>query len=310
MELVTRSDLDGLVAGAILLDAGIIDEGKVRFVHPKDVQDGKIELDEQSITTNLPFDPRVGLAFDHHESEGERLGEEEEKAVRGGKLYLEKDANSAARVVYNYYNERGLVKHISEELVAAADKCDSADLDLNDILNPTGWVLLHYIMDARSGFGRFHEFQISNYELMMKLMHFVIDHSIDEVMELPDVKERVKMYFDHELLAEEQIRNVTKLVDNVAVIDLRNEDTIWTGNRFKVYAMYPSIKYSIHVAWGKQKQNTAIMIGKSIVNKSGTANVGEICLSYGGGGHAKAGTCQVDNRKANEVVDEIVSMLQ
>ena len=310
MELVTRSDLDGLVAGAILLDAGIIEEGNVRFVHPKDVQDGLIPLSSESITTNLPFDPRVGLAFDHHESEKERLGEIEEEAVREGRLYLEHEAKSAARVVYNYYKARGMIKNISEELVNAADKCDSADLDLNDILNPSGWVLLGYIMDARSGFGRFHDFRISNYELMMQLMHFVIDHSIDEVMQLPDVKERVQMYFDHELLAEEQIRNAGKIVDNVIVIDLRDQDVIYTGNRFKVYAMYPSVEYSIHVAWGKQKQNTAIMIGKSIVNKSGTANIGEICLRYGGGGHEKAGTCQVENERANEVTNEIIDRLK
>ncbi len=195
MELVTRSDLDGLVAGAILIDAGVIEDGKVRFVHPKDVQDGKVELSSDCITTNLPFDPRVGMAFDHHESENERLGDLEQKARDEGRLVLEANAKSAARVVYNYYKDKAI--HISEELVAAADKCDSADLTLDEIFHPTGWVLLHYIMDARSGFGRFHDFKISNYDLMMKLMHFCIDHSIDEVMERPDVKERVDRYFEH-----------------------------------------------------------------------------------------------------------------
>ncbi len=307
MELVTRSDLDGLVAGAILIDAGIIEDGAVRFVHPKDVQDGKVDLNSNCITTNLPFDPRVGMAFDHHESESERLGEEEQKAVESGQLVLEGNAKSAARVVYNYYKDKAV--HISEELVAAADKCDSADLSMEDILHPTGWVLLHYVMDARSGFGRFHDFTISNYDLMMKLMHFCIEHGIDEVLELPDVKERTKMYFEHEEKAEEQLKRLTKVENNVAVIDLRNEEVIYTGNRFKVYAMFPEAKFSVHVAWGKQKMNTALMVGKSIVNKSGTSDIGKLCLKYGGGGHAKAGTCQVDNDKADSVLKDIVNSL-
>jgi len=308
MELVTRSDLDGLVAGAILIDAGVIEDGKVRFVHPKDVQDGKVELSSDCITTNLPFDPRVGMAFDHHESENERLGDLEQKARDEGRLVLEANAKSAARVVYNYYKDKAV--HISEELVAAADKCDSADLTLDEIFHPTGWVLLHYIMDARSGFGRFHDFKISNYDLMMKLMHFCIDHGIDEVMELPDVKERVDMYFEHEKLSEDQLRKVTTIKKGVAVVDLRNEETIYTGNRFKIYAMYPEIKFSIHVAWGKQKMNTALMVGKSIVNKAGTADIGKICLEYGGGGHAKAGTCQVANEDADRITEEIIEKLQ
>ena len=308
MELVTRSDLDGLVAGAILIDAGIIEEGKVRFVHPKDVQDGKVELNEYCITTNLPFDPRVCRAFDHHDSEHDRLGEDEQAAAAAGKLIIDSKAHSAARVVYNYYKDKAV--HISEELLAAADKCDSADFSLDEILHPTGWVLLHYIMDARSGFGRFHDFRISNYELMMLLMHFCIEHGIDEIMDLPDVKERVDMYFEHEAKAEEQLKRITRIENNVAIIDMRNEDVIYTGNRFKIYAMYPDVKFSIHIAWGKQKQNTALMIGKSIVNKSGTTHIGNLCLEHGGGGHAKAGTCQVDNNDADRILEELVSKLK
>lgn len=308
MKLVTRSDFDGLVAGMILLKIGLIGDGDVVFVHPKDVQDGKVELDRNCITTNLPFDPRVGLAFDHHESETERLGEDEQRAKDEGRLVLEANAKSAARVVYNYYKDQ--IGEINEEILDAVDKCDSADFDMNDILNPTGWVLLSFIMDARTGLGRFHDFTISNYDLMMKLMHFCIDHGIDEIMALPDVQERTRMYFEHELLAEGQLRRVTKIVNGVAIVDLRNEETIYTGNRFKIYAMYPEVKFSAHVAWGKGKQNTALMIGKSIVNKSGNTDIGKLCLEYGGGGHAKAGTCQIENDKADEVLADIVGTLE
>lgn len=310
MELVTRTDLDGVAAGACLVDAGVIKEGAVRAVHPKDVQDGKVELNKKCITTNLPFDPRVGMAFDHHDSENERLSEEEKKAIESGQLHLDGNAKSAARVVYNYCKELGLSRDISEDLIEAADKADSADLSIDDIMHPEGWVLLGYIMDARSGFGRFHDFRISNYALMIELISYCIDHNIDEILELPDIKERVKMYFEHEKLAEEQLRKITRIVNGVAIIDQRNEDVIYTGNRFKVYAMFPQAKFSVHVAWGKDKKNTALMIGKSIIDKSGKTHIGNLCLEYGGGGHAKAGTCQVDNDKADEILADIIKKLQ
>ena len=301
--LVTRSDFDGLACAMMLKELNMIDE--IKFVHPKDVQDGKIDLTADDITTNLPYDPRVGLAFDHHESEIDRL-----KATEtGGKLIIDPNARSAARVVYNYYGGAGRFPNISEDLMTAVDKGDSADFTLEDILHPTGWVLLHYIMDPRTGLGRFRDFRISNYDLMMLLVDYCRGHSIDEILALPDVKERVDLYFDQEKQFEAQLRRIVDVRGKVAVIDLRNEDVIYAGNRFAVYAMFPETEVSIHVAWGFKKQNTALMIGKSILNKASKADIGEICLSYGGGGHFNAGTCQIDNDKADKVLAEIVEKL-
>ena len=287
--LVTRSDFDGLVCAMLLKEMDLI--GDIKFVHPKDVQDGKVELSENDITTNLPFDKRVGLAFDHHESELIRNKEEDYR----GKYIIEGDAKSAARVVYNYYGGAKTFKRVSEEIMLAVDKGDSADFTKDEILNPTGWVLMNFLMDARTGLGRFHDFRISNYDLMMELIDYCVDHSIDQVLELPDVKERVDLYFEQQEKFVEQLKRVTRIEDKVAVIDLRNEDPIYTGNRFMVYALWPEVQISIHVAWGFRKQNTAVMIGKSIINKSSDFNIGELCLSYGGGGHANAGTCQLEN---------------
>ena len=301
--LVTRSDFDGLACAMMLKELKLVDE--IKFVHPKDVQDGKIELSKDDITTNLPYDPRVGLAFDHHESEVDRL-----KATEtGGKLIIDPNSRSAARVVYDYYGGAKTFPNISEDLMTAVDKGDSADFTLDEVLHPSGWNLLHFIMDARTGLGRFHDFRISNYDLMMQLIDYCRGHNIGEILELPDVKERIDLYFEQEKLFEEQLRRIVDVRGKVAVIDLRNEEIIHAGNRFVVYALYPETEVSIHVAWGFKKQNTALMIGKSIINKASNADIGEICLSYGGGGHRNAGTCQVDNDKADEVLAEIVEKL-
>ncbi|MBQ2220840.1 MAG: exopolyphosphatase [Acidaminococcaceae bacterium] len=301
--LVTRSDFDGLACAMMLRDLDLVDE--IKFVHPKDVQDGKIELTKSDITTNLPYDPRVGLAFDHHESEMDRL-----KAIEtGGKLIIDPKARSAARVVYDYYGGKKTFKKISDELMAAVDKGDSADFTIDEILNPKGWVLLHYLMDARTGLGRFHQFRISNYDLMMELIQYCMDHTIDEILELPDVKERVDLYFEQSEQFVAQLKRIAKVYDKVVVLDLRNEEVIHAGNRFMIYALYPETQISVHVAWGFRKQNTAVMIGKSIVNKASNVDIGELCLKYGGGGHHNAGTCQLDNDEVDKQLPDIIAAL-
>ncbi len=301
--LVTRSDFDGLVCAMLLKELDLI--GDIKFVHPKDVQDGKIELTENDITTNLPFDKRVGLAFDHHESELIRNKKEDYE----GKYIIDGDAKSAARVVYDYYGGAEKFTRVSEEIMWAVDKGDSADFTEEEILNPTGWVLMNFLMDARTGLGRFHDFRISNYDLMMELIDYCVDHTIDQVLELPDVKERVDMYFDQQEKFVAQLKEVTTIHDRVAVIDLRDQDPIYTGNRFMVYALWPQVEVSVHVAWGFRKQNTAVMIGRSIINRNSKVDIGELCLSYGGGGHRKAGTCQLDNDKVDAELPVIVEKL-
>ena len=301
--LITRSDFDGLVCAMLFKELDMIDE--IKFVHPKDVQDGKIDITENDITTNLPFDPRVGLAFDHHESELTRNKADEYQ----GKFVIVGGAKSAARVVYDYYGGAERFKVVNQEIMEAVDKGDSADFTEEEILNPTGWVLMDFIMDARTGLGSFHDFRISNYDLMMELIDYCVDHNIDEVLELPDVKERVDMYFKQQDLFKEQLERLVKIYDKVAVIDLRNEETIYTGNRFMVYAMHPEIEISVHVAWGFKKQNTAVMIGKSIINRASKYDIGELCLSYGGGGHTNAGTCQIDNDKIDTELPVIIDKI-
>lgn len=300
MRLVTRSDFDGLACAMMLKELGLIDD--IKFVHPKDVQDGKIELSKTDITTNLPYDPRVGLAFDHHESEEDRLRATE----TNGKLIIDPNARSAARVLYDYYGGRDKFPRISDELMEAVDKGDSADFTEEEILHPTGWVLLHYLMDARTGLGRFHDFRISNYDLMMELIDYCLEHTIDEILELPDVRERVELYFEQEKLFKEQLQRIAKVDGDCVILDFRDEDVIHAGNRFMIYALYPEAKYSVHVVWGFKKQNTAVMIGKSIINKSGVVDIGQLCLAYGGGGHHNAGTCQLSNDEVDVLLPSII----
>jgi len=301
--LVTRSDFDGLVCAMMLRELNLIDE--IKFVHPKDVQDGKVELSQNDITTNLPYDPRVSLAFDHHESEIDRLKAKE----TGGKLIIDPNARSAARVVYDYYGGKAVFPRVSEELMTAVDKGDSADFTIDEILHPTGWVLLHYLMDPRTGLGRFRQFRISNYDLMMELITYCMDHPIEQILQLPDVKERVELYFEQAELFEEQLKKIARLQGKVVVLDLRNEEIIHAGNRFMIYALYPEAEISVHVAWGFKKQNTAVMIGKSIVNKASTKDIGELCLKYGGGGHRNAGTCQLENDVVDQELPHILEAL-
>lgn len=299
--LITRSDFDGLVCAMILKELDMIDD--IKFVHPKDMQDGLIEVTDKDISTNLPYVKGIYLSFDHHQSEVTRAIKIMPNHI------INPEAKSAAHVVYDYYNNGHNLKKISKEILDAVDKGDSAQFTMEEILHPTGWVLLNYIMDARTGLGRFRNFRISNYQLMMELIDYCLNHSIDEILQLPDVAERVDMYFKQQEQFKAQLEKVHKMVGDVVVLYLKDEDIIYTGNRFMVYAMYPQAKISVHVMWGFRKQNTAITIGKSIVNRSSDVNIGDICLEYGGGGHKNAGTCQIDNDKVEEILPQILEKL-
>ncbi len=297
--LVTRSDFDGLVCAALLKELGVLEE--IKFVHPKDVQDGLVEITDRDITTNLPYVPGVRLAFDHHDSEMLRVEDSPENHV------ILPDALSAARVVFDYFGGEERFSRVPAEIMDAVDKADSASFSLAEISEPHGWILLSFLMDPRTGLGRFRDFRISNYDLMMLLIDACLDMSVEEILTLPDVVERVELYREHAAAARVQLLERSSVLGDVVVLDLREDEVIHPTNRFMIYALRPECNLSIHILWGLKRQNTVFAMGKSIIDRSSTVHVGELMLAYGGGGHEAAGTCQVANEDAERVLAELVA---
>jgi nanoRNase/pAp phosphatase (c-di-AMP/oligoRNAs hydrolase) len=297
--LVTRSDFDGLVCAVLLKKLGLIDE--ITFVHPKDVQDGVVEVTGRDILTNLPYAPAAHLVFDHHHSETLR----NEQAANH---VIDATAPSAARVVYDHFGGADRFPDISEELLRAVDQADSADYGIDDVLRPEGWTLLNFLMDSRTGLGRFREFRISNYALMMALIDAVLHaSSVEEILALPDVAERVTLYAEQSEQFVAQLRRVCTVRGDLVVVDLRNEQVIHAGNRFMVYALFPQCRVSAHLIRGKLQQNTVLAVGKSILDRTSPLDIGGLMLTYGGGGHRNAGTCQIGHDEAERTLDEIAA---
>jgi nanoRNase/pAp phosphatase (c-di-AMP/oligoRNAs hydrolase) len=297
MRLLTRSDFDGLACAALLKELDVIDSWK--FVHPKDLQDGLVEVGSDDVLANVPYVPGAALWFDHHTSEAARLGSD---LVFEGES---RPADSAARVIYEYYGGSERLSHF-EEMVKAVDKVDAAKLSAEEILDPEGWVLLGFIMDPRTGLGRFRDFRISNYQLMEKLISDLAHKDIDAVLVDPDVQERVELYFEQDRLFREMVAAHTRTDGNVIITDLRDVSPIYTGNRFLIYSLYPEQNISLWIVDGRNKQNCPIAVGHSVINRSSKTDVGALMLKYGGGGHPQVGTCQVDYADTDRVVAEIV----
>ncbi len=269
------------------------------------MQDGKVAVSARDILTNVPYVPGCGICFDHHASEGIRnQGRDTPGHV------LQADAKSAARVVYDHFGGKARFgDRISDAMMAAVDKADSAGFSKDDVLHPRGWELLSFLMDARTGLGRFREFRISNYQLMMMLINCCREMSIDEILAMPDVKERVSLFFTQHVLFREQLARVAKVHEKLVVLDLRGEDVIYAGNRFVVYAMFPQCDLSMHVMWGREKQNTVYTVGKSIFDRGNPMDVGTLMLQHGGGGHHAAGTCQGPNETADALKQELIETM-
>ncbi len=297
--LVTRSDFDGLTCAVLFKEMGIIND--IKFVHPKDMQDGKVAINSTDIITNLPYVAGCYLAFDHHASEMIRRGES-----RPENHIIDPDAPSTARVVYEHYGADKFPTAWTA-MMLAVDKGDSAQFNIDEILNPEGWNLLNFLMDSRTGLGRFRDFRISNYDLMMELIDVCREKSIEDILKNPDVQERVDLYKAHEEKAKEQILRHSVVHKNLVVLNLREEDPIYATNRFIIYALFPETNISIHQLWGLKQQNTVFAIGSSILNRSSQTNIGELCLKYGGGGHHNVGTCQVENDKAASTLKALIA---
>lgn len=301
MRLVTRSDFDGLICGMLLKEAGIIDSWV--FVHPKDLQDGLFKAEENDVLTNVPYVEGCGMWFDHHATENDRVGWTHEVT---GESRL---APSAARIIYEYYGGDKKFPHY-KDMIEAVDKVDSGNLTMDEILNPEGWILLGFISDPRTGLGRFRNFRISNYQLMEDLINLCRNMEIAKILELIDVKERIELYNQQTDLFKEMAGKYTRVDENVIVTDLRNVETIYTGNRFMIYSLYPLQNVSVWVIDGKLKQNVSIACGYSILNRTCNVDIGKLMLKNGGGGHKMVGTCQVPYLDADQVLGEIVTELK
>ena len=304
MRLITRSDFDGLVCATILDELGIIDE--ILYVHPKDLQDNKIEVTQNDVLANVPLVEGCGLWFDHHSSEQERL--ELEGKFKGAC----EEAPSAAHVINKYYMaDEKYAKKLKkfEELIKVVDIADSAQYTIEDILNPQGWMLLAFIADPRTGLGYHHDFRVSNFDLMKSLPWILRTKTIGQILSLPDVIERVNVYRKESKKFQEFIREHARVEGDAIVLDFRGIKDIPIGNRFVEYTLYPDQNISVRLVDGKKQEFVMISIGHSIINRTSRVDVGSLALRYGGGGHKQVGTCQVPYEEADTVFKEILEAI-
>lgn len=305
MRLLTRADFDGLACAVLLTEAGIVNEYK--FVHPKDVQDGKVAVTENDVLANIPYISGCGIWFDHHSSENERLKMTQDFKFKGRSC----QAPSCARVIYDYYGgAEKFSKFDRNGFMEAVDKCDSARLTVDEIAFPTDWIAVGFMMDPRTGLGRYKDYRISNYQFAEDMIRYCRSLPVHEIFAVPDVQERMSRYFRQEKYYEDMIRKNSRIDWNVLVIDLLNVEEIFAGNRFKEYVLFPEQNISVRVIWGLNKQNVVFTCGHSIINRTSKTDVGSLMLKYGGGGHKVVGTCQVPAEDWQRVRDEIITKMK
>jgi len=302
MRLITRADFDGLVCAVLLVEAGIVDS--YQFAHPKDVQDGKVEVTEDDVLANVPFSKGCGLWFDHHESEMDRDNFSE--LTYKGKV---SHAASTAQVIWDYYRGVETFSPWLTPMMRAVNIADAGSFLQEEVLFPEDWILLSFIMDSRTGLGHFKDYRIGNYQLMLDMIQYCRTMTAEEIIKEKDVQERVVRYFDHQEKFKEMMRNASRVVNNVVVTNLLENDTIFVGNRFIIYALFPDQNIDVRIMWGRDKENVVIACGHSILNRSSRTSIGRLMSRYGGGGHSMAGTCQVAIEDWEKVSEEIVAAI-
>lgn len=303
MRLLTRDDFDGLVCAALLTEKGIVDE--YEFVHPRDVQSNAVEVTSNDVLANVPYAKGCGLWFDHHSSEEERL-EMENLEYEGDS----REAPSAAQVIWDYYGgEKTFGSHFLP-LLEACNQYDSADLTLDEILLAEDWIMIAFIVDPRTGLSEFKDFQISHEQFIRDLIEYCRTKTVDEILQIPDVQERAQRYNEQQILFKDMLRRCTDFDRNVVITNLLNEETIYCGNRFIVFASHPDQNIEIRLSWDKDKENVYVQCGHSILNRTSKTNVGKLMYKYGGGGHSKVGSCKVPADQWEKVKSEILEQMK
>lgn len=298
MKLITRADFDGVVCAVLLKEVEQIES--VEFAHPKDIQDGKIRVDSNTILSKLPYMPGCGIWFHHHSGDTDHM---KPKTAFQGMCTV---SPSASRVIYDYYGTEKLQQY--EELVKAADKAEAADFSEQEITDPKGWILLSFLMDPRTGLGKFHHFTISNQELMHNLVEWMAKCPLEEIFELPAIKERVVRYMAHIKKFEAFLKEHSYQQGRVVVTDTR-ELRIPVGNRFLIHVLFPSALIALRIFDGLNNQFAVIAAGYNIFDKSAKTDLGELIEKYGGGGFRTAAACQVPYEDAEVKLQEIISAI-
>ncbi|MFP4453986.1 MAG: exopolyphosphatase [Desulfosalsimonas sp.] len=299
--LLTRSDLDGLICAVLMRYLEMVDE-IVLIDHPSVMQEGQFEVKQNDIIANLPYVPGAWLAFDHHVSETLRSRE------NPGHI-IDPDAPSAARVIYEYYGGESKFPPFFKDIMKAVDKADSGSFSRREILHPTGWALLNFLVDKRTGIEDWGKFAISEKEFKSRLIDWIGQMTIDQILRQPDVAQRADVYFYYGEKYKKQLAQSAILKQNIVIIDCRGKKSVYPGNRFIIYALYPQCNVSIQVKHEPEEEKTTFSVGKSIINNTSDINIGQLMLKYGGGGHRAAGACHVPDAEAERVLSEIVEVL-
>ena len=297
--LITRDDFDGLASCLLLKKLDLIDD--ILFVHPRQMQHGQVVLTERDISSNLPYVAGIYMAFDHHLSEITRVGTDCRNFI------CNPEKPSAARVIYEYFNMTEKFPSLFDELLLNVDKADSADFTKEDILNPTGWILFNFILDPKTGFSRFHDFSMTNEQLIRSFVDSWEGESIEQILQRPEIQERVLMYHTYQEHFMDQIERCALVHKNIVIVDLTQEEILYPGNRFMVYALYPQCDLSLFIQKENGSDKITFSVGRSILKKTSPVNVGDLMLKYHGGGHKGAGTCQSEISDLEKVKLDLMS---
>lgn len=289
MRLITRADYDGIVCGVILSANMEIDSYK--FVEPKYMQDGEVDVFEDDIIANLPYHPNCAYWFDHH------ISNQIETAFEGDWEL----APSAAGVIYKYFGGAKKMPRY-KELIADTDKIDSAQLTMEDVKNPEGNVLLSFTVFPKE----------EDYYYHLLLISWLREKPIKEIMELPEVKKRTDAVLEELRTAKEHITKHSRQDENVIVTDiLKFKGRFHDGNRFLIYTLFPEANISMKIADFPEREGyMKVSVGKSIFVKTSNINVGELMAKYGGGGHKGAGSCRFPKSEADKNIPEILAALK
>lgn len=296
MRLITRADLDGVTCAVLITTMEPVEQ--VVFVNPQDIEDGTAIINPGDIIANLPWHRNSTLWFHNHK---DKIVPEKDVGQVKGKRGI---APSTARLVWEYYDSPRLQRFT--ELLEETDRIDSADLTVEDVLYPTGWVLLGYTLDPFMGLSAFHGY--AN-EIIAALKQ---GSNIDQILEIPEVSGRIKRYNSDVKEFKKELPGATHMEGNVIVTDTREVGILPLGNRFIAFTLFPEGNVQIEISLHKLDTEIRVRLGKSIFDRTCSVHLGRLAAEYDGGGlDGSAGlSLDVSDPDLNSKIKKIIERLK
>ena len=296
--IVTDSDLDGVVTGAILRRWW--PEAEVVFGHPGELRAGLLDdcMDRHTAVCDLPRHPRCGLSIDHHQSNAPNEQDDD------GVVIVWRQAPSAARIAYELLVSDTDLSDLTDMLVWV-DKLDGGGITREEFRSDHPMIWLGRLIDVESGLAL---------HILEALQQGV---SVGDILSNPQVAPALAERRRRQTEMDAVISQSIEVVDRLAIVRL--EDRGLRSNGYHVTALVGDdcdaclvVHGDVGASFGEKDGypvSASFYTNSFLHTTGGVYDLTRLATRFDsdGGGHANACGCRIQALEGGDVTRRAVT---